>query len=232
VDRAATEEYGIPSIVLMENAPRALSAHAMEMIDRQSDQPVLIVCGSGNNGGDGYALARHLHNAGIEVVIVALGTPAPGTDAAINSEVCRRKKLRIVAAEPMTQWTTVHQPSLIVDAIFGTGLDRPVTGIAAAVIGWINSQSCPVLAADIPSGLDCDTGESLGCCVKATRTVSFVGVKCGFLNPAAQELLGTVVVGDIGAPAELLTRLGRSNESARVNSRQQTANPTAGKPAR
>jgi NAD(P)H-hydrate epimerase len=219
VDRTATEEYGIPSIVLMENAARALASNAMEMVDRRSNQPVLIACGSGNNGGDGYALARHLHNAEINVVIVALGTPESGTDAATNGEVCSRMNLRIVGVEPMVVWTSAHQPGLIVDAIFGTGLDRPVTRIAKAVIEWINSQGCPVLAADIPSGLDCDTGQSLGCCVRATRTVSFVGVKRGFLNPAAQELLGEVVVGDIGAPAELLKRFGTPIESEIANFR-------------
>jgi NAD(P)H-hydrate epimerase len=98
---------------------------------------------------------------------------------------------------------------LIIDAIFGTGLDRDVSGLAADTIRWINSSGVPVLAADVPSGMDCETGKPLGVCVKAAATVTFVGLKSGFLQPHAQEWLGEVIVADIGAPRELIDRLGR-----------------------
>ena len=98
---------------------------------------------------------------------------------------------------------------LIVDAIFGTGLDRPVTGLASEIINWINQQKTPVLAVDLPSGLDCDTGKPLGVAVKADCTVTFVARKPGMLAPGADDYLGKVVVASIGAPIELIKRFGR-----------------------
>ena len=97
---------------------------------------------------------------------------------------------------------------LIVDAIFGTGLDRPITGPTAALIEWINSTGYPVLAADCPSGLDCDTGQPLGCAVRATRTVTFVALKPGFLAAESRAYTGEVFVAQIGAPASLIERYG------------------------
>jgi NAD(P)H-hydrate epimerase len=99
-----------------------------------------------------------------------------------------------------------------VDAIFGTGLDRPVSGSAARAIEWINAADRPILAVDIPSGLDCNTGRPLGVAVRAVKTVSFVGLKPGFLQASARDLVGEVVVADIGAPIELVRRYGRPVE--------------------
>jgi NAD(P)H-hydrate epimerase len=211
VDRAAISDYGIPGVVLMENAARGLADHAMHMLAREgraTSRRVLIVCGSGNNGGDGYAAARHLHNSGVAVTLATLGQPAPGSDAAINRDICQRMKLD---TQPMTQAMRGDSArfALVIDAIFGTGLDREVTGDVANAIRWINSSGVAVLAADVPSGMDCETGMALGVCVKASATVTFVGLKVGFLQPHAQELLGDVVVADIGVPRELLERLGR-----------------------
>ncbi len=208
VDRAAVEEYGIPGIVLMENAARGLADHALRMLAEAPTSPpaALIVCGSGNNGGDGYALGRHLHNASIKTVFVKLGESRSGTDAAINREICRKMGLREV---PLDDIASHADADLIVDAVFGTGLDRPVTGPAAQAIEWINGASAPVLAVDVPSGLDCDTGESLGTIVRADCTVTFVAKKPGLITAAAKEYVGKVVVADIGAPIELVQRLGR-----------------------
>jgi len=211
VDRAAVEEFGIPSIVLMENAARALCREAIGMLAERGASvapQALIVCGSGNNGGDGYALARHLHNQGVEALLAPLGDPDAASDAGVNREVCRRMKLReINTARDLSR--ALAAADLVVDAIFGTGLDRPMSGAAADAINAINAGGKPVLAADLPSGMDCDTGLVLGCCVRATRTVTFVGQKLGFAGLDAQELLGELVVGDIGAPRELLERFGR-----------------------
>lgn len=208
VDRAAVEEYGIPGIVLMENAARGLTDQALQMLDESPSSPPtsLIICGSGNNGGDGYALGRHLHNASVNVVLVHLGEPRAGSDAAINREICRKMGLREV---PLPDLASFAETDLIVDAIFGTGLDRPVRGPAAEAIEWINGASTPVLAVDVPSGLDCDLGEPLGTTVRADCTVTFVAKKPGFLTAAAKEYVGKVVVADIGAPIELVRRFGR-----------------------
>ena len=212
VDRAAIDEYGIPGIVLMENAARALAVETLAMMRmiRSTHGPnraVVIVCGRGNNGGDGWALARHLHNAGSDVRIAPLGEPRAGGDATVNCRICRNMKLREIAGDDLP--AHLADCDLVVDAIFGTGLDRPVTGAAAAVIERINGSGRPVLAVDVPSGLDCDTGQPLGSTIRAARTVTFVARKPAMNVQAARTYTGEVVVADIGAPVELLERFGR-----------------------
>ncbi|MHC4101191.1 MAG: NAD(P)H-hydrate epimerase [Planctomycetota bacterium] len=208
VDRAAIEEIGIPGIVLMENAALGLTIVALTMLDDVSDDApsVLIVCGSGNNGGDGYALGRHLHNAGVGVTFAALGEPKPDSDAATNRNIALKMGLPEVPADQAAEH---FDCDLIVDGIFGTGLDRPVRGAAAGVIDRINDSGRLVLAIDVPSGLDCDTGLPLGTAIKAARTVTFVGRKPAMANPQARSFVGEVSVADIGAPVELLQRFGR-----------------------
>ena len=207
VDRAAIEEYGIPGAVLMENAALGLTAQALGMLEGVASDPpsVLIVCGSGNNGGDGYALARHLHNEAVRVTLAPLGEPRAGSDAAINRNICATMGLPEIPVDRIADFDC----DLVVDAIFGTGLDRPVQGAAADVIDRINAGGRPVLAVDLPSGLDCDTGEPLGTTVRASRTVTFVGRKPAMANPRAAAYVGDVVVAGIGAPVELLERFGR-----------------------
>lgn len=206
VDRAASEEFGIPGIVLMENAALAIAGETLAMITGRADPVVMIVCGSGNNGGDGWALARHLHNAGVRAVVVPLGEPRPTTDAGLNCAIARRMRVEEITPDDIEGCPA---PDLIVDAIFGTGLDREVRGVAVGMIEWINAASALVLAVDVPSGLDCDTGKPFGAAVRATRTVSFVGMKPGFDQAHAQPYLGEIVIGDIGAPRELTERFGR-----------------------
>lgn len=209
LDRAAIEEYGIPGIVLMENAARGLADQAMALLERShatAAPTVLIICGSGNNGGDGYALARHLRNRACRVLLAPIAKPRAGTDAAANRDVCRAMKIPEIKIEDLDEHA---EADLLVDAIFGTGLDREVSGRPASIIRWINRSARPVLAVDIPSGLDCDTGRPLSEAVRATRTATFVGVKPGLLRLDAQPYVGEVVVAEIGAPAELLERFGR-----------------------
>ena len=202
VDLICTERYGIPGIVLMENAARALFATAVKMLGTAGGRRVLIVCGGGNNGGDGYALARHLHNAGYDVLIAAAKPVSQLVgDAAINARICERMSLPI---EPATPDLVESAPAdLVVDALVGTGLDKAPSEDSAALMRAINQRREPVLAVDVPSGLDCDTGRPLGSpedCVRAERTVTFVAEKVGFAS--AREYTGDVIVGDIGAPAE------------------------------
>lgn len=217
IDRLAIDEYGIPGVVLMENAARGLLGSALHMLRDSAlasafdhhDRFVVAVCGSGNNGGDGYALARHLHNRGVNVIVARVGEPALKSDAGINREICQRMGIRQFTIERAMDELMPDQISLIVDALFGTGLDRPVRGVAADAIVWMNAAHRPILAADVPSGMDCDTGDVLGCAVQATRTVTFVGLKTGFLGLDAQKLLGDVVVADIGVPRALIERFGQ-----------------------
>jgi NAD(P)H-hydrate epimerase len=180
---------------------------------KEHQAATLIICGSGNNGGDGYALARHLHNHGVRVILAPLGEPDPKSDAGINRAICKAMNLGGADLDHLDDLSGNASIDLIVDAIFGTGLDRPVSGQAARAIEWINRTRRPVLAADLPSGMDCDSGRALGAAVCATRTVTFVGLKRGFLEIEAQKLLGEVFITDIGAPIELLHRFGRPVES-------------------
>jgi NAD(P)H-hydrate epimerase len=207
IDRLAMAQYGIPGALLMENAARGLAEQARLMLAdaRQTPPVVWIVCGTGNNGGDGYALARHLRNDRAIPLLTMLGPPRPGSDAALNLEICRRMRIHEVGPRDIA----FDAIDLVVDALFGTGLDRPIEGPAAALIHMINDHHVPVLAVDIPSGLDCDTGRPLGdAVVRASRTVTFVGHKPGLLQPHAREYAGEVVVADIGAPIEIIERLG------------------------
>lgn len=204
VDRAAIQRYGIPGIVLMENAARGLREVVLSRVPRP--RAVLICCGSGNNGGDGHALARHLHNAGVRVLVAALGAPRPGGDAATNEAIGRAMGLERHGGPDDPVPDAVE---LVVDALLGTGLDRPVEGDARAWIRWMNGLGRPILAVDTPSGLDCDTGRPLGAAARAETTVTFVGWKAGFLAPGADAYTGRVIVADIGAPVELLREHGR-----------------------
>jgi NAD(P)H-hydrate epimerase len=200
IDRLAVERYGIASIVLMENASRAAADVAGEMPGGRAG-PVLILCGGGNNGGDGLAIARHLHNRGCAVTIGLLVDPAKYQgDALTNWNIVRAMKL---TAKPY-QRDQLAGASLIVDAIFGTGLDKPPREPFESVAAEINGSGVPVLAVDVPSGLDCQTGTPPGACIVATRTITFVAEKVGFANPNAAQWLGRVTVGDIGCPRELV----------------------------
>lgn len=221
VDRLAVEEFAIPSIVLMENAARGLARRALGFMRERGLSRAVILAGPGNNGGDGFALARHLRNAGVEVTIL---TTHPDDryagDAGVNLLICRRMGLAIqtlppdetagrVAARRIAQ-THAESRALIVDALLGTGLDRPVEGAIASVIGAVNALGDPrppVLSVDIPSGLDADTGRPLGVAVRADLTVTLAARKRGFDAPGGASHTGKVVVEAIGAPRELIRRL-------------------------
>ncbi len=199
IDRLSIARYHIPGIVLMENAARAVADVAWEMIGRTRGRCVRIDCGPGNNGGDGLAVARHLHNRGaiVDVSCAAAGSREYAGDAAMNYQIATAMGL-------IDRFTDRPPPDLIVDALFGTGLDRPLAGEAAVFVDSINRSGVPVLAVDIPSGLDCDTGEPLGPCVRANCTVTFVAEKAGLANPLARQYLGEITIGDIGCPQAVI----------------------------
>lgn len=203
LDRRAIEEYGVPGVVLMENAGRGCAELLMRLNPERL--PVVILCGPGNNGGDGFVIARHLDNAGEEVgICVVADEAAYAGDARVNCEITRKSNITRV---PPTALLT--RKRWIVDAMFGTGLNRAISGDAAEVIAEVNASRWPVLAVDIPSGLDCDTGEPLGPTIRATHTATFVAPKLGFRNPNAKQYTGEVHVIDIGAPRVLVEEQGR-----------------------
>jgi NAD(P)H-hydrate epimerase len=211
VDRRAIEDYHIPGIVLMENAARAVNDAAMDMLRAVESPSVLIVCGGGNNGGDGLAVARHLHNRGVDVgLALAVKPDTYSGDARTNWQIAAAMSIPVVILSDMG---LAGRVDLVVDALFGTGLHSPPRD--ASAIDLINSSDAPVLAVDVPSGLDCDTGEPLGrACVRASRTVTFVAEKTGFANPAARPYLGAVIVGDIGCPRRLIEEVALGDGAA------------------
>lgn len=209
VDRIAIEEYGIPGIVLMENAARSAVEAMVRRYPSIGDQSVAIVCGSGNNGGDGYAVARLLTNLGCHVDLVEL-TSSPGAeDARTNRDIAMRMKIDAV---PIQDIESVEGGiDLWIDAVFGTGLTRAPEMPVKQAIEVMNQSRLPIVAIDLPSGLDCDTGLPLGdACVKADLTVTFVAEKLGFANRASRAYTGEVVVGDIGCPRAIIDRLLRT----------------------
>lgn len=203
IDRLALERYHIPGIVLMENAARAATDVACDMLGDPRNRKALILCGGGNNGGDGLAIARHLHNRNVNLTISLTTDPAKyQNEALVNWQIVQAMHLPTAPLD--LDSLPQSKPNLIIDAIFGTGLSQPARDPFPKIASIVNAMNCPILAIDIPSGLDCDTGEPLGAAIRATRTITFVAEKAGFAKPAAAEFLGRVTIGDIGCPRELL----------------------------
>ncbi|OJF17722.1 MAG: hypothetical protein A6D91_07680 [Bacillaceae bacterium G1] len=209
MDRMAMEELGIPPAVLMENAGAAL---AREILSRYPDRRrVAVVCGAGNNGGDGFVAARWLANQGCDVTVCFLGRQDRlSPESALHYRILRQMGERVrwlECSQETGHWEAVRrqlaQTDLVVDALFGVGLSRPVTGHLAQVIGWVNESQAVVVAADIPSGVNADTGAVEGAAVEADVTVTFGCPKRGhYLFPGAQ-LRGELVVADISIPSWL-----------------------------
>lgn len=212
VDRRAIEEYGMPGVVLMENAGRG----AADLLWSQRPQGPLVVCaGAGNNGGDGFVIARHLENRGAKVTVLLFSAPGKlHGDAATNYRILTAAKtpLRIHGTDfdDAQLDTLLQEAEWIVDALLGTGMQGAVREPFAGIIAAINRAGRKVLAVDLPSGLDCDTGRPLGECVRATRTATFVAPKLGFANPESRRWTGPVDVIDIGVPRMMLEEAGHA----------------------
>jgi len=225
IDRLAIDRYGLAGVVLMENAG-AGAARLLAGIG--IDGPVAIACGPGNNGGDGFVIARHLEAAGHAVrILLAAARDGYRGDAAANLRVAERSGLPIMdlAAAAADGWdAALAGAAWIVDALLGTGAVGPPRGAIAAAIDAVNrardgaggaSGGVRVLAIDLPSGLDADTGGTAGACVRADVTATFVAPKRGFDTPGAGVLTGPVHVVGIGAPACVLARYGVSAPAPR-----------------
>ena len=223
VDRLAIQELGIPGVVLMENAGRNAADVILELLDEiredhyfKGDDPrVAILCGGGNNGGDGYVIARQLYNAGIEVAVFALQDPKElGGDAGINAAIAQKMHLDPVLLLNEKQIkdheAELSEADVIVDAILGTGFSGQVRGHFVSAIELCNrlhEDGASVVAIDVPSGLDCDSGKPSNATVIADVTVTFVASKTGFNKQGAGKYVGRVIETDIGAPPELIDRV-------------------------
>jgi NAD(P)H-hydrate epimerase len=202
LDRRAVEEFGLPSAVLMENAGRGV-ADRLEALDIGG--PVVICCGRGNNGGDGFVVARHLDLRRHDVRVLVFDDPASlSGDAALNYGVLAKSGVPIRRATADELPVAAGGAAWIVDALLGTGATGEVRPPLDAIIDAINAQPAPILAIDVPSGLDCDTGRPARHTIRAAHTCTFVAHKPGFLVPGAKDYTGTVHVLDIGAPRRLV----------------------------
>ncbi len=198
LDRLAIEEYGIPGYELMQRAGRAvftcLGEHWPEA------RHLAVVCGTGNNGGDGFVVARLAHRAGLRVNVLLLGEAARlRGDAALAY-----RDMRAAGIEAMAfAGELPGEADLIIDALFGTGLDRPPQGMWRRAIEAMNAHPAEVLAVDIPSGLHADTGQALELAVRARRCVTFIGLKRGLFTGQGPDYCGTLSFADLGVPAYL-----------------------------
>ena len=206
LDRKAIQELGIPSVVLMELAGLAVARAAEHLAGGEG--PVLVVAGPGNNGGDGYVAARHLANRGVQTAILVFAAEAQiAGDAKVNLDILLRMGVPVRLLTTPIAWDLYREhlrlASVVVDALFGTGLRGEVREPGRTAIELLNQARKPAVAVDIPSGLDCDTGRPLGIAVEATVTVTFARAKAGLLQPEAAGYVGRLVVADIGIPPSL-----------------------------
>jgi NAD(P)H-hydrate epimerase len=206
IDAFAINTVGIPGVVLMENAGRAAFEHAYVGL-AGTHAPAVVLCGRGNNGGDGFVIARHLHNNDIETYVYVVGALSKiKGDARVNLRILQRMGVPIIRVTkkllPELR-QRMKQAGLIVDALLGTGLSGEVTGMFHEVISLMNGAGRPVLSVDIPSGLDGITGKPLGIAVVANVTVTFQLPKKGFENPRARNYTGQLKIVDIGIPMQL-----------------------------
>ncbi|MDR5694314.1 MAG: NAD(P)H-hydrate dehydratase [Armatimonadota bacterium] len=210
-DRRAVEEYGIPRLLLMEHAGWKVAWVARALLHGREGRKVLVLAGKGNNGGDGLVAARHLQSLGIPVRIVLFGKEEEvAGEARINLEIAKRIGLEIVRGDQDTQVVQeeVKHADLLIDALLGTGFRGVVRGAMADAIEIANASRKPILAVDLPSGLDADTGRVEGPCMRAAVTVTMGLPKIGlFLYPGA-SFVGRLYLADIGFPRALLESQG------------------------
>jgi hydroxyethylthiazole kinase-like uncharacterized protein yjeF len=218
LDREAIEGYGIPGIVLMENAALGVVGAVEEKYGSPRGKSILIFCGKGNNGGDGFAVARHLSNRGAEVMVVLLGDPKRVQgDAATNLGICERMQIPLRPVSTSRQLSAlsarIKGADLIVDAILGTGIVPPVRGLIEQAVRRINRSGKPVVAVDLPTGLNADSSERVGEVVQADLTVTFGLPKIPLVQYPSLNAAGEIRVVDISLPANLVGRADISLET-------------------
>lgn len=210
VDSRAMNEYQMPGVILMENAGRGTSALIRENYDKPGEKHLAVFAGAGNNGGDGYVIARHLHNAGWQVrVVLAVDETKLKGDALVNYKIIKNMNVPVETidkADEILSWADVA-----VDALFGTGFSGEVRPPVDDLITKINDAGKPVVAVDVPSGLDCQTGQASETTIKAAFTATFVAVKAGMVEESAQQYVGKAIPVDIGVPRELVEEIAKSD---------------------
>lgn len=221
LDRRAIEEFCVPGIVLMENAGRGCAEFIASL---NPTGRIIVCCGKGNNGGDGFVIARHLDRLGLQVDVLLFADPADlRGDALTNYEIVRRSQIPLTIcadqSQPQPHWlpeltAKLRAAAVVVDALLGTGTTGEPRFPLDLVINAINAANKMTIAIDLPSGLDAANGISAAATVRATQTLTFVAQKTGFTSAAARACLGEVHVLDIGAPRVLIEAIMRENTSA------------------
>jgi ADP-dependent NAD(P)H-hydrate dehydratase / NAD(P)H-hydrate epimerase len=211
-DRFTIEEIGIPSLVLMENAGRQVVAALETAYEDRLTGGVAVLCGRGNNGGDGFVVARTLRQHGIDASVFVIGPLAEVRgDARINLDILGRLGIPVVEVNDEQDWelhfSEISRCALIVDAIFGTGLRAGLRGMMETVVADVNQSGIPVVSIDLPSGLSADTPRRLGDCIDASMTVAIAAPKLSLVLPPAEAFAGDVVVADIGIPHQVINGL-------------------------
>src|SRR3982075_1066691 len=208
-DRRTVDDIGISSLVLMENAGRQVVAAIEAMYSDLGDRQVAVLCGRGNNGGDGFVGARTLLQRGVDVSVFLIGRVSEVRgDARINLEILGRLGLTAVEVADSQAWelhfSEVSDCTLIVDAIFGIGLNAPVSGFIESVVTDVNASGIPVVAIDLPSGLSADSSEPIGPSIEAGLTVTLAAPKLPLVLPPAETRAGDIVIADIGIPTDVI----------------------------
>lgn len=206
LDALAISQYGIPSIVLMENAGRLTAQEVLKVLRRKKAQNVVIVCGLGNNAGDGFVVARHLIEEGVRTKVYLLGSVRKlKQDALVNYQILKKLKYRVQELKTIRSAFVrdIKNTDVVVDAVFGVGLNRDIKGLFKEAIENICDYAKCVVSVDVPSGLNGTTGKIHGVCVKAKKTVTFSFAKKGFLIGEGPKYVGQVIVKDIGIPMKL-----------------------------
>ena len=211
-DRRTIDDIGIASLVLMENAGRQAVAAMEAMYSDLADRQIAVLCGRGNNGGDGFVIARTLAQRGIDVAVFLIGRVADVRgDARTNLEILGHLGLTVVEIADSQAWelhvSEVGDCTLIVDAIFGTGLNAPVAGFIESVIADVNASGIPVVSIDLPSGLSADSPESIGPSIDAGLTITIAAPKLPLVLPPGELRAGDIVIADIGIPAAVIDAL-------------------------
>jgi hydroxyethylthiazole kinase-like uncharacterized protein yjeF len=209
LDRKAVETYRVPGMILMENAGRGAAEVISNTFPDIHKKKIAIIAGKGNNGGDGFVIARYLLNQGVSVKVFLLTDPKGlRGDAETNFIIFQRIKGEVLSVPSSKDYARVKKDlekfDILVDGIFGTGLDAEVRGYYREVIDHLNTLQRPIVAIDIPSGLDADTGKPLGTAIRASLTITFGLPKVGHLIPPGIDYVGEVKVIDIGIPKRLV----------------------------
>ena len=211
-DRQTIDDIGLPSIVLMENAGRQAVAAMEAAFEDLASSKVGVLCGRGNNGGDGFVVARTLAQRGIEAVVYLLASVNDVRgDARVNLEILGRVGVTVVEISNAQEWelhfTEISECDLIVDAIVGTGFHGPLTGLLETVVADVNGLGVPTVAIDLPTGVSADSHEIEGDAIEASMTVTLAAPKLPLILPPADVYGGDLVIADIGIPGAVIDEL-------------------------